>query len=231
MSSTVSESQPLRVRSPTLSPPLTPPQLPHDPYNCHSVEGRLAIHRRNNPRLPTKVDQWLQANQSQWHRTDMRQVTSHVYGEEVICEVTMNYSPAVYPSDPSDPFLDTDEYVYLSLQVTICNDPHIKPHLQHSPTVVLERWTGQRDSHLAPDWCFTMEPGDKITFHQPRCIVPELFGLLASSPANIEKGYSRAILRWAAAVSTIRTARTMLAKIPQTEDGTVRRSKRRNCHS
>lgn len=86
-----STSQPF-VPAPT-SPPLSPTPLPQNPYNTYSTDRRDLIHRRDNPRLPTAVDRWLQANLSEWPKADPRLVTTSMLNEEVVFTVVMEHTP------------------------------------------------------------------------------------------------------------------------------------------
>ncbi|EPS99809.1 hypothetical protein FOMPIDRAFT_154739 [Fomitopsis schrenkii] len=148
--------------------------------------------------------------------------------EEVVFTVVMEHTPDIPSSDPSDPFLESTAYFSLVLQVSIQDDPRLKYRLRESPLAVLERWHGPQDSHLAPDWCHTMDAGDRHSFRQPRAVVSELFGWLAHSRENLDDGRSKSMLCWASAVSAIQAARLTLRRTSNTlsQKKILRRSKR-----
>ena len=84
----------LESSKPAVSLPLLSPiQLPENLYNHYTVAGQLLIHWRDNPRLPTAVDQWLQANLSQWPKPDPHQVTTTLHDEEVVFTISMEHTP------------------------------------------------------------------------------------------------------------------------------------------
>ncbi|KAI0313184.1 hypothetical protein OF83DRAFT_1142522, partial [Amylostereum chailletii] len=184
---------------PPTSSPITPIQLPKNPYNPHTKTGRLFLRRREV--IPTSIDKWLQANLSLWPRCDPRLATTSLFPEEVLCTVEMVYVEEVKDDDPDNPFLDDEDHHSLLLTVSIPEEISVLAAYRQSPVAVLKRHNGPIDSLMAPDWCRTMTIGERVVFPQPRYLISEMFGKLATLEENIDRGCLSAMLRWAKAVS------------------------------
>ncbi|KAI0308744.1 hypothetical protein OF83DRAFT_1180443 [Amylostereum chailletii] len=203
------KNSPPSSSSPLSSPgtiPGPPIHLPSNPFNPRTSEGHRHIRRRDNPKIPTDIDKWLQANISLWPREDPRLASTNLVREDVLCTIEMVYFEAVQPEDHDDPFLEAEMNRTLFLTVTASPTSSIPPRYHKSPPAILARWEGPLPNNCAPDWTLTWSPGDSISFPQPRAVISDLFAKLAMSEENQEEGYSNDMLRWAETISLVREA-------------------------
>lgn len=166
-------------------------------------ESRIAA-----PNVPTRIDQFLQANMSAWYDPHSRLPDDHA-----LCEVFRGY----YDEIPikGDPFPgDRVHALFLIIHFPDHGNPNSPLTCTYtSPRVVLEEWDGLRRSSQSPDWCLSLDLGDRFKFTHPRKAALALFHSTATSSSNHIYGYTEPARQWVRDVSLIsRVLRTTRAR-------------------